>query len=93
MLNLDQLFPIGIGTFQIDLNEKEETLNGLLTSTKLGQNYFDVSSQYENGAVMEYMKTVFKQLKRDTIFVNCKISNDIYISIKTLKPTSTNILQ
>jgi hypothetical protein len=25
--------------------------------------------------------------------VNCKISNDIYISIKTLKPTSTNILQ
>lgn len=77
MVNIKDIHPIGVGTFRIDLENKEETLNGLLYSYELGQNYFDVSSLYENGKVMEFMSEFFSKIDRSKIFISCKISNDI----------------
>jgi diketogulonate reductase-like aldo/keto reductase len=77
MINIKDIFPIGIGTFRINLENKEETLEGLLYSYELGQNYIDVSSLYENGKVMEFISTFLQKVDRNKIFVSCKISNDI----------------
>lgn len=49
---IDNFFPIGIGTFRIDLNNKEESMNGLIHSFELGQNYIDTSFLYESLGVI-----------------------------------------
>ncbi len=77
MINIKTIFPIGIGTFRMDLENREETLKGLTYSYNLGQNYIDVSSLYENGKVMQFIATFLKKIDRAKIFVSCKISNDI----------------
>ena len=35
---INELNPIGIGTYKLDMENKEETLEGLLYSVKKGQN-------------------------------------------------------
>jgi diketogulonate reductase-like aldo/keto reductase len=78
MLTPATIFPLGIGTFRIDLEHQEETLKGFLVSYELGQNYFDISPKYEDGKVMHFMGTVFQQLPREHIFINCKISQEVH---------------
>lgn len=39
MKELVKLNPIGIGTYNIDLNDKDKSLNALLYSVEKGQNF------------------------------------------------------
>lgn len=73
MLNLKDIFPLGIGTFRIDLTQKEASMNALIESFKLGQNYIDTSHLYENGKVMEFIGEFIKKVGRDKLFITTKI--------------------
>ena len=73
MINLKDIFPLGIGTFRIDLNEKESSMNALIVSFNLGQNYIDTSYLYENGKVMAFIGEFIKKVGRDKLFITTKI--------------------
>ncbi len=73
MINLKDIFPLGIGTFRIDLTQKEDSMNALIESFKLGQNYIDTSHLYENGKVMSFMGEFIKKVGRDKFFITTKI--------------------
>ncbi len=73
MINLKDIFPLGIGTFRIDLNEKETSMNALIQSFNLGQNYIDTSYLYENGNVMAFVGKFIKKVGRDKLFITTKI--------------------
>ena len=74
---INNIFPIGIGTFRIDLNNKEESLNGLVHSFKLGQNYIDTSFLYENGKVLKFLGEFFKIVGREHLFISTKLEKYI----------------
>lgn len=73
MINLKDIFPLGIGTFRIDLTQKEASMNALIESIKLGQNYIDTSHLYENGKVMDFIREFIKKVGRDKLFITTKI--------------------
>ncbi len=73
MINLKNIFPLGIGTFRIDLTQKESSMNALIESLKLGQNYIDTSHLYENGKVMAFIGEFIKKVGRDKLFITTKI--------------------
>lgn len=73
MINLKDIFPLGIGTFRIDLTQKEDSMNALIESFKLGQNYIDTSHLYENGNVMSFIGEFIKKVGRDKFFITTKI--------------------
>ncbi|MDE5831004.1 MAG: aldo/keto reductase [Clostridia bacterium] len=73
MISLKEIYPLGIGTFRINLNEKENSMNALIESFKLGQNYIDTSCLYENGKVMAFIGEFIKKVGRDKLFITTKI--------------------
>lgn len=73
MINIKDIFPLGIGTFRIDLTQKEASMNALIESFKLGQNYIDTSYLYENGKVMAFIGEFIKNVGRDKLFITTKI--------------------
>lgn len=73
MINVKDIFPLGIGTFRIDLTHKETSMNSLIESFKLGQNYIDTSYLYENGKVMIFIGDFIKKVGRDKLFITTKI--------------------
>ena len=73
MINLKDIFPIGIGTFRIDLTQKETSMDALIELFNLGQNYIDTSYLYENGKVMEFIGEFIKKVGRDNLFITTKI--------------------
>lgn len=73
MINLKDIFPLGIGTFRIDLTQKEASMNALIESFKFGQNYIDTSYLYENGNVMAFIGEFIKKVGRDKLFITTKI--------------------
>lgn len=77
MMNLKDIFPLGIGTFRIDLTQEESSMNALIDSFKLGQNYIDTSHLYENGKVMAFIGEFIKKVGRDKLFITTKIEPTI----------------
>lgn len=73
MIKLEDIFPLGIGTFRIDLTQKESSMNALINSFKLGQNYIDTSYLYENGKVMNFIGEFINKVGRDKLFITTKI--------------------
>ena len=73
MEDIKEIYPLGIGTFRIDLTQKEDSMNALIESFKLGQNYIDTSHLYENGKVMSFIGEFIKKVGRDKFFITTKI--------------------
>lgn len=73
MINFSDIYPLGIGTFRIDLTQKEASMNALIESFKLGQNYIDTSYLYEKGKVMDFIGKFIKKVGRDKLFITTKI--------------------
>ncbi len=73
MINIKDIFPLGIGTFRIDLNQKEASMNALVESFNLGQNYIDTSYLYEKGKVMAFIGEFINKIGRDKLFITTKI--------------------
>lgn len=66
---IEKLNPIGIGTYKLDLENKKETLDGLLYSFRKGQNYISTSLMYSDCAIVDFLKDFFDKLNREDIFV------------------------
>ena len=66
---IEKLNPIGIGTYKLDLENKKETLDGLLYSFRKGQNYVSTSLMYSDCAIVDFLKDFFNKINREEIFV------------------------
>lgn len=66
---IEKLNPIGIGTYKLDLENKKETLDGLLYSFRKGQNYISTSLMYSDCAIVDFLKDFFGKINREDIFV------------------------
>lgn len=73
MVDLKNIFPLGIGTFRIDLSQKEASMQALIESFELGQNYIDTSYLYESGKVMQFVADFINTVGRDKLFITTKI--------------------
>ena len=56
MIDKNQIFEIGIGTWKIDPENIESEVEALLNSYNLGQNYLSLSMLYNNGEVVKKLK-------------------------------------
>lgn len=77
MLKPNEIHPIGIGTFKLDLENQEKTLQALLYSVQKGQNFMSTSLIYDNGKVVDFLKDFFKEVKKDDVFLTCHLESDV----------------
>lgn len=80
MLNLNNTNPIGIGTYKLDLENKEKTLQALFYSVSKGQNLMSTSLLYDNGKIVDLLYSFFQKVKKDDIFLTCHL--EAYIEKK-----------
>lgn len=66
---IGKLNPIGIGTYNLDLENQQKALEGLLYSYHKWQNYISTSLVYANYRVVDFLKKIFRGIERDNIFV------------------------
>ena len=69
MIDKEDFFPIGIGTFKLNLEDKENTLKGLLYSVENGQNFMSTALVYDNSKVVDFLSEFFKIVDRKKIFL------------------------
>lgn len=77
MLEKENVFKIGIGTWKIDYENFENDIDGLLHSYNLGQNYLSLYMLYNNGEVVRQMKKFLDKIDRDKIFINANLEPTI----------------
>ena len=58
-MQLNKINPIGIGTYKLDLENKEKTLDALVYSFNKGQNFMSTSLIYDNYNVVNFLKDFF----------------------------------
>lgn len=76
-MDINTINPLGIGTYKLDLEHKEETLKGLLHSYENGQNFMSTSLVYANYDVVDFLESFFKQIKKDDIFLTAHLERYI----------------
>ncbi len=77
MLNKNDIFPIGIGTWKIDYENIENDIKGLRYSYEKGQNYLSLYMLYNGGAVVRSLKNYVNSMARDKVFINVNIEPTI----------------
>ncbi len=77
MLNKNEIFPIGIGTWKIDYENIENDMKSLMYSYEKGQNYLSLYMMYNGGAVVRNLKPFVDGLDREKIFINVNIEPTI----------------
>ncbi len=77
MLNKNEIFPIGIGTWKIDYENIENDMKGLEYSYERGQNYLSLYMLYNGGAVVRSLKAYVSRLDREKVFINVNIEPTI----------------
>lgn len=77
MLNSNEIFPIGIGTFKLDLENSQKTLQALLHSFDKGQNFMSTSLLYDNGSVVDFLQKFFQEVKKDEVFLSCHLEKNV----------------
>lgn len=73
MIKLDEINSIGIGTYQLDLENKEKTLQALEHSVRKGQNLMSTSLIYDNSKVVDFLYDFFKRVSKENIFLTCHL--------------------
>lgn len=73
MINKDDIFPIGIGTWKIDYDNINNDIEGLNHSYVKGQNYLSLYMLYNDGAVVKALKNYISELDRGKVFINVNI--------------------
>jgi 2,5-diketo-D-gluconate reductase B len=69
MIDQKNIHTFGIGTFRLDLTDRDGTLKALQFSFSQGQNFIDTSHLYENGKNMAFLADFFKTIDREKIFI------------------------
>lgn len=73
MINKEEIFPIGIGTWKIDYKNIEDEMASLLYSYEQGQNYLSLYMLYNNGEVVKSLKSFIKKVDRSKLFISANI--------------------
>jgi len=76
-MEINNIYPIGIGTYKLDLENKEKSLKGLLYSVEKGQNLMSTSLVYDNYNVVDFLQEFFKIVPKDNIFLTCHLERYI----------------
>lgn len=76
-MEINKINPIGIGTYNLDLENKEKTLKALLHSFERGQNFMSTSLLYDNYNVVDFLNSFFKEVNKDNIFLACHLETYI----------------
>lgn len=69
MINKNNIFKIGIGTWKIDYANIDNDMEALLHSYNIGQNYLSLSMLYNNGEVVKQIKKFIDKIDRKRIFI------------------------
>ena len=77
MVALQDIFPLGIGTFRIDESEHAAVEKGIRHSLERGQNFLSTGFSYGKGAAVECLKTVFPRIDREKVFLCTYVESDI----------------
>ncbi len=77
MLKPNEIFPIGIGTFKLDLENSQKTLQALLHSFDKGQNFMSTSLLYDNAKVVDFLQKFFQEVKKDELFLSCHLEKNV----------------
>jgi Aldo/keto reductases, related to diketogulonate reductase len=72
-MNIDKINPIGIGTYNLDLENMDKTLKSLFYSVEKGQNFMSTSLLYANYEVVNFLYKFFKVISKDKIFLTCHL--------------------
>lgn len=73
MVKTNEIYPIGIGTYKLDLENKQKTLQALLYSVERGQNFMSTSLLYDDYNVVDFLYEFFQKVKKDKIFLTCHL--------------------
>ena len=76
-MEISKINPIGIGTYKLNLVNKEKSLKTLLYSVEKGQNFMSTSLLYDNCEVVDFLCDFFKIIERDEIFLTCHLEPNI----------------
>lgn len=77
MINKEDIFTIGIGTWKIDYENIENDLPGLMQSYNSGQNYLSLYMLYNNGEVVKQIKKFIDMVDRNKLFINVNLEPTI----------------
>ncbi len=69
MVNKNDIFELGIGTWKIDYENIENDMESLIHSYNLGQNYLSLSMLYNNGEVVKQIKKFIDKVDRNKLFI------------------------
>ena len=69
MINKNDIFELGIGTWKINYESIENDIGALIHSYNLGQNYLSLSMLYNNGEVVRQIKKFIDKVDRDKLFI------------------------
>ena len=76
-MDIKDINPIGIGTYKLDLDNKDKTLEALLYSVEKGQNYMSASLMYAEYEVVNFLYEFFRKINKDDIFLTCHLEKYI----------------
>ena len=77
MVDKEELFPIGIGTWKIDYENFNNDIDALVHSYNSGQNYLSLYMLYNNGEVVRQMKAFIEKVDRNKLFINANLEPTI----------------
>jgi len=77
MIALNEIFPLGIGTFRIDESDPAVVRRGLAHSLERGQNFLSTGFSYGKGAAVESLADFFPQIDREKVFLCTYVESDI----------------
>ncbi len=69
MINKNDIFELGIGTWKIDYENIKNDMQSLIHSYNLGQNYLSLYMLYNNGEVVRQLKKFIDKVDRDKLFI------------------------
>ena len=77
MVEKENIFKIGIGTWKIDYENFNNDIDALIHSYNKGENYLSLYMLYNNGEVVKQMKNFLDKIDREKIFINANLEPTI----------------
>ncbi|MDD3347848.1 aldo/keto reductase [Oscillibacter sp.] len=78
MVKLDEIFPVGIGTYRLEQSDKATALSGLHYSIERGQNFLSTGFSYADGAVVELLSAFFPTIDREKLFLCTYVEPNVH---------------
>lgn len=77
MVQKENIFPIGIGTWNIDCKNIEKEIPSLVYSFSQGQNYLSLYMLYNHGEVVKNVKKFIDEVGRENLFITVNLEPSI----------------